>query len=180
MEKYANFDSLTELPNRRKWDKDSIECWCIGQKSQIPMTFGIIDIDYFKKYNDRYGHQQGDIALRRIANTINRVLFSHNGRIFRCGGEEFYFYLTHDHPHSNIDYVLDECIASIINLNIEHKGSLIADIITVSIGAVRIIPNDCLNLNSVMKCADQQLYQIKNSTRNDAKVVELNQDGLPI
>ena len=144
------------------------------------MTFGILDVDCFKKYNDRYGHQQGDIVLRRIAQTINRVLFSHNGRIYRCGGEEFYFYLNHDHPHSDIHYVLDECIASIMNLNIEHKDSLIADIITVSIGAVRVTPNDNISIEDVMECADQQLYHIKKSTRNGARFAELSQEGILI
>jgi len=180
LEKYANFDSLTELPNRRKWQQDSEEGWLIGQKTQTPMTFGILDVDCFKKYNDRYGHQQGDIVLRRIAQTINRVLFSHNGRIYRCGGEEFYFYLNHDHPHSDIHYVLDECIASIMNLNIEHKDSLIADIITVSIGAVRVTPNDNISIEDVMECADQQLYHIKKSTRNGARFAELSQEGILI
>jgi len=180
LEKYANFDSLTELPNRRKWRNDSEEVWQLAQKNNSELTFGIVDIDCFKLYNDTYGHQQGDIVLRRVANTINRVLYEHHGRIYRCGGEEFYFYIGNHKPIEDTPYVLDQCIANVMNLNIEHKSSSVINIVSVSIGAVKVKPNENLTIDDVMECADQQLYQIKNSTRNAAGYAELDTQGLVI
>ena len=180
LEKYANFDALTELPNRRKWHNDIQEQWQDAIQNQASIACGIIDIDCFKKYNDHYGHQQGDIVLRKVANTINRVLFDYHGRMYRCGGEEFYFYINHQNHASDIKFILDACVASIINLNIEHKDSLVADVISISIGAIKVKPNANLNIDDIIECADQQLYQVKKSTRNDAKIAVLDEQGLII
>lgn len=176
LEKYANFDSLTELPNRRKWVHDSNEFWYFAQENQIPITLGIVDIDCFKKYNDKYGHQQGDIVLRRVANTVNRVLFDHHGRIYRCGGEEFFFYLPHENDN-DINVILNECISSIEQLNIEHLDSLITNTISISLGAVYLIPNTHINIEEAMRQADEQLYQVKKTTRNAARYINLSDDS---
>jgi len=87
LEKFANFDSLTELPNRRKWEADIAANWRFSMEQNKAIVCGIVDIDYFKQYNDAYGHQQGDIVLRKVSNAIKRVLFDYHGNIYRCGGE---------------------------------------------------------------------------------------------
>jgi len=165
LEKFAHVDSLTELPNRRKWDIDSKNQWLFAKEHQKPLVFGIVDIDFFKKYNDSYGHQQGDIVLRKVANAIRRVLFDYHGAIYRCGGEEFHFYLSAEQVQS-VQTVLSECLECVTALDIQHQSSLASSLITISIGAVQIIPTAEVSLNEVMQLADEKLYQVKNTTRN--------------
>jgi len=172
LEKFAHFDSLTELPNRRKWQQDSVEQWQLAIKNNATMVYGIIDIDYFKKYNDNYGHQQGDIVLRKVSNTIRRVLFSIKGELYRCGGEEFYFYLPIN-DKIDIMAVLEQCLDSVFELEIQHQSSTVSPFLSISIGAIQIVAKRIFNLDQVMKCADKQLYHVKNSTRNAVKFVEI-------
>jgi diguanylate cyclase (GGDEF)-like protein len=171
LEKFANFDSLTELPNRRKWEHDSTELWNLSLINPLSLTFGIIDIDYFKKYNDLYGHQQGDIALRKVSQTIQRVLFIYGGAVYRCGGEEFYFYIP-NHISVNSQAITDECVSSIANLNILHEDSAVDNHLTISLGAVQVLPNEKIKPENVMKLADEKLYQVKNSTRNAVSFIK--------
>ncbi len=179
LQKFALFDSLTELPNRRKWQQDSVDSWFSAQQEHSPMVFGIIDVDHFKKYNDHYGHQSGDVVLRKIANTIKRKLYEFNGAIFRCGGEEFYFYFpVEDACAASI--VLATCLQSITDLAIPHQAVGANCLVSVSIGAVQIIPNENIALEQVMKQADERLYIVKNSTRNAVSLLELNQDNQQI
>ena len=167
LEHIANIDSLTELNNRRKWIQDTDNIWLSAQLHNTQMVFGILDIDHFKSYNDSYGHQQGDIALRKISHALKRSMFEHQGKIYRCGGEEFYFYLPAN--NKKIQQVLDHYISVINELNIEHTHSRTAPRITVSIGAVQLVPNTDINLLMVMEQADKLLYQVKRGSRNAAK-----------
>jgi len=170
LESFANFDSLTELPNRRKWEKDSVDNWRFALEHRKSIMYGIIDIDFFKLYNDSYGHQQGDIVLRKVANAIKRVLFDYQGAIFRCGGEEFYFYIpTND--NSDVQSILVECLESVTALGIQHTSSNACSTISVSIGAVQVTPNEDMLLTDIMQLADEKLYQVKNKTRNAADFV---------
>lgn len=173
LEGFANFDSLTELPNRRKWLVDSKNQWQFASDHQKSLVFGIIDVDFFKKYNDSYGHQQGDIVLRKVANAIRRVLFELNGAIYRCGGEEFYFYLPIDND-TQIEIELTECLDAVIQLNIQHQSSLASSLISVSIGAIQVTPNSEFSLDEVMDMADKKLYQVKSTTRNAVHFEVLN------
>jgi len=165
LEKFAHFDSLTELPNRRKWQTDSIEQWALAKENQQPIVLGIIDIDFFKQFNDCYGHLQGDIALRKIANAINRVLFNYLGKVYRCGGEEFYFYLP-TNKKNDIRSILAECLECVSELEIQHKSSMASTHTSVSIGAIQVLPTNETPLNQIMNLADEKLYQVKNTTRN--------------
>lgn len=165
LENFAHFDSLTELPNRRKWQTDSENLWRFAQEHQKKVVFGIIDIDCFKRYNDSYGHQQGDIVLRKVANAIRRVLFDYCGAIYRCGGEEFYFYLPTEN-NDNPQDILSKCLDAVIGLNIQHEASVASSVLTASIGAIAITPNADNSLEQVLKMADEKLYHVKQSTRN--------------
>jgi len=165
LEKFANFDSLTELPNRRKWQTDSIEQWELAKESHQAIVLGIIDIDFFKQFNDCYGHIQGDIALRKISNAINRVLFGHLGKVYRCGGEEFYFYLPANNKN-DIRSILAECLECVSELEIKHESSEVSAHTSISIGAIQVFPANDIPLNHIMSLADEQLYQVKNTSRN--------------
>jgi diguanylate cyclase (GGDEF)-like protein len=173
LQKFALFDSLTELPNRRKWQQDSVDYWLSSKNAQSAMIYGIIDVDHFKKYNDHYGHQQGDVALRKIANTIRRTLFEFGGAVFRCGGEEFYFYFPANQQFS-AEVTLAACLKSVENLAIPHHAISLNSLVSVSIGAVQVIPSDNNSVEQVMQQADERLYLVKNSSRNAVSFLNLN------
>jgi diguanylate cyclase (GGDEF)-like protein len=173
LQKFALFDSLTELPNRRKWQQDSVDYWLSSKNAQSAMVYGIIDIDHFKKYNDHYGHQQGDVALRKIANTIRRTLFEFGGAVFRCGGEEFYFYFPVNQQFS-AEITLTACLKSIENLAIPHHAINPSCLVSVSIGAIQVIPGDNSSVEQVMRQADKRLYLVKNSNRNAVSFLNIN------
>lgn len=179
LQRFALFDSLTELPNRRKWQQDSIDYWLSSKNAQSPMVYGMVDVDHFKKYNDYYGHQQGDVVLRKIANSIRRTLFEYGGEIFRCGGEEFYFYFPKDLNQST-DATLDACLNSVKKLAIPHQENDASEYISVSIGAVQLIPNDDTSIEEVMDKADERLYNVKNTTRNAVSFLDLSIDAQQI
>ncbi|MDO6425397.1 diguanylate cyclase [Thalassotalea sp. 1_MG-2023] len=165
LESFAHIDSLTELPNRRKWQEDSANQWEFAKANNKRLVLGIVDIDFFKKYNDSYGHQQGDIVLRKVANAIRRVLFEHDGAIYRCGGEEFYFYFPSE-KRTNIEEILAQCLEAVSGLEIQHQSSLASSILTASLGAVEVQPNDAHSVDSMLAIADEKLYRVKNTTRN--------------
>lgn len=173
LQKFALFDSLTELPNRRKWQQDSVDYWLSSKNAQCPMVYGIIDVDHFKKYNDHYGHQQGDVVLRKLANTIRRALFEYGGAIFRCGGEEFYFYFPANKKYT-AELILATCLKSVTELAIPHHAVHIDSVVSVSIGAIQVTPNDKTSIEQVMQQADERLYLVKNSTRNAVSYLDLN------
>lgn len=173
LQKFALFDSLTELPNRRKWQQDSVDYWISSKNAKSPMVYGIIDVDHFKKYNDHYGHQQGDVVLRKIANGIRRTLFEYGGAIFRCGGEEFYFYFPVQ-QQSCADEILTKCLTNTQELAIPHHAISQNSYVSVSIGAIQLIPNDKLSVEQIMQQADERLYMVKNSTRNAVSLLDLN------
>jgi diguanylate cyclase (GGDEF)-like protein len=177
LKKLALFDSLTELPNRRKWLQDSNESWLYARQKRSIMVYGIIDVDYFKKYNDHYGHPQGDVVLRKIAQTIKRNLYDYNGAIFRCGGEEFYFYfpVVASSAPSN---VLSVCLSSVTELAIEHHAVGTGCHVSVSIGAIQVIPHDHITVEQVMQQADKRLYLVKKDHRNAFSLLNLEQNNL--
>lgn len=168
LEKLAHIDSLTELPNRRSWDIDSLHYWKKASSQNHRMVFGIIDIDHFKKFNDHYGHQEGDIVLRKVSNTIKRTLFTYNGNIYRCGGEEFYFYMLYENK-SDVEIGLNHIVESVLSLQIDHPCKEHAPYLSISLGAISIQPSKAILLNEVMKSADELLYQVKKTSRNAAK-----------
>ncbi|TWX74197.1 diguanylate cyclase domain-containing protein [Colwellia sp. C1TZA3] len=171
----ALFDSLTELPNRRKWLQDSNESWLCARQTRSAMVYGIIDVDHFKKYNDHYGHPQGDVVLRKIAQTIKRNLYDYNGAVFRCGGEEFHFYFPVV-TSCTASTVLSICLNSITELAIEHHAVDTGCHVSVSIGAIQVIPHNNLTVDQVMQQADERLYLVKKDHRNAFSLLDLEQN----
>lgn len=165
LEQIANFDALTELPNRHKWQSDMTTLWDCALHTPMNVVVGVVDVDCFKLYNDRYGHQQGDLVLRKVAKAIERVLFEYDGRIYRCGGEEFYFYFpTSSCPE--VSQALENCRAAVMRLEIRHEVSAVHDFVTVSIGAVQYHPSPDDGVETAIEMADRQLYEVKQGSRN--------------
>ena len=124
----------------------------------------MIDIDYFKKYNDNYGHPEGDVILELVAKTIKESCRS-SDFIARYGGEEFTIIMLNTNKYEAID-VVERVRKNIQNLNIEHKYSEVSDIITLSIGITTAYIGSTKDYDEYIKKADDALYKAKQEGRN--------------
>jgi len=153
-------DQLTALPNRRSYDDVLPKELCIAKRHNYPLTLAILDIDFFKKYNDHYGHPQGDIALKDVANKLMASIKRPNDYMFRVGGEEFAFIFSGADVAQSQLY-LNQLRLEIEQLHIEHQSSDVSNCLTVSIGAYVLTPSESHNTQSLYVVADRALYLAK-------------------
>jgi len=166
-------DHLTDLYNRRKLQEIYPKKVDISSRENSYFCFFILDIDFFKNYNDTYGHQMGDRALRQIADILAGALRRHDDIVFRLGGEEFGGIIL-GRSKEAIEERLQNIQERIRAAGIEHKGSGIASSITVSMGAVISRPDKvCHTFEAQFFEADKALYKCKESGRNCTSVVEI-------
>jgi len=165
LEELSNKDVLTKLYNRRYLQNVFNKEFQTAKRHEYHFGFFILDIDYFKQYNDTYGHQKGDIALCALAEVLQTHMRRSEDFVFRLGGEEFCGICVSD-DKSKIQAQIKVLLHAIESLEIEHKSSLVAKVLTASIG-VKIINNfDEYNFDSLYKEADEALYVAKNEGRN--------------
>lgn len=165
-------DPLTELWNRRKYDETIVLEWNRCLRQQRPISLLFIDVDYFKNYNDLYGHVAGDATLIKIGNTLRTALSRPTDMVVRYGGEEFIVLLAEagkEEALLNAHRLLKKVEA----LAIPHEGSVVKNCITVSIGVATLLPDHHSRHEDLVKMADEALYQAKSNGRN--QVVDLNQ-----
>ena len=161
-------DGLTGIPNRRRfeaWAEDEIKR-CAQLKS--PLATLMIDIDHFKLYNDHYGHQQGDVCLRTVAQALQQVAQeAGTGMVARYGGEEFVglFRVAHS---TDLQTLIDQMVDKVRGAGLPHAQSQTYDTVTISLGACFCEVADQAVLASLLLQADQGLYQSKSSGRNKA------------
>ncbi len=165
LEKLASIDALTGLGNRRSLDSQLHHEWYDAKRHKHALSVIMIDVDYFKQYNDSYGHQQGDDCLKSIADVIETCLNRGTDLAFRYGGEEFSVLLP-DTDSSGAKLVAERIRQTIIQQRIEHQSSMIADHITVSCGISHQYPSSGLELDALISSADQALYEAKAHGRN--------------
>lgn len=161
----AYSDGLTGLPNRRRMDEYLADEFKRAARSCAPLSFVMADIDYFKQYNDAYGHQEGDFCLQRIANEIKATLCRPADLVARYGGEEFAIIL----PDTSMDGAValaEDIRMNIESLNILHKTSKVAVHVTLSLGVSGTLPNSNASENSLLAQADTALYHAKMNGRN--------------
>ncbi|MEL7557851.1 diguanylate cyclase [Stutzerimonas chloritidismutans] len=161
----AMVDGLTGITNRRGFDERFEAARAHARREQRPLSLLMIDIDYFKKYNDLYGHQQGDQCLRDVAQAIKAAVCRPHDQACRFGGEEFAVLLP-DTDEAGALKVAQKLHAAIAQLSIEHHASDAAKIVTLSIGAAVRLPSSTASLEQHLKWADEQLYRAKNEGRN--------------
>ncbi len=158
-------DGLTGLANRRHFDARLTQEWENATRESRPLALALVDIDSFKKYNDSYGHAQGDECLRQIA----EVLMSAGRRQYdvaaRYGGEEFALILP-DSTAKNAAKRAEALRKKIMALKIPHRASVTGKIVTVSIGVAAIIPSTSTQPTDLIARADQALYDAKKQGRN--------------
>jgi diguanylate cyclase len=158
-------DGLTQVANRRGFDEYWLQQWTILQQERQPISLILLDVDYFKNYNDHYGHLAGDECLRQVAQGISQLLMRSQDLLARYGGEEFVVVL----PHASIEgaqKVAETIMNAIYDLNLPHVKSLVSDRITASIGIACVVPNVNIAMEMPISLADKALYQAKQEGRN--------------
>ncbi|MCK4704144.1 MAG: GGDEF domain-containing protein [Gammaproteobacteria bacterium] len=158
-------DSLTSIPNRRYMDTVFHRELKRARREKRAFAFGILDIDYFKQYNDTYGHRKGDEALQQVAGALMESLQRGSDYYFRFGGEEFCF-LIYPSSFDEAKNTTKSIFTAIANLDIEHKANLVAPILTISLGLVFIDKVKNENMDFILKQADDLMYKGKNQGRN--------------
>lgn len=168
LEKLSFIDGLTKVANRRRFDEQLDILWRLHVRQQKPLTIMLCDIDYFKDYNDSYGHQKGDDALIQVAQVFAQVLSRQSDFVARYGGEEFAFLLpdTDVEGAGNVSLRIHEAIQE---LKIDHEQSLVSDWVTLSIGIVSYVPNNEETASSLVAMADKALYRAKQRGRNQSQ-----------
>ncbi len=161
----ANIDELTQIYNRRYMVTALEHCYDVCIKSSQYLSVIMLDIDYFKNYNDSLGHQMGDICLKQVAKVLTDVIHRHNDIVARYGGEEFIIILPNTEEGGAVA-VADKIVESIYAQNIPHPKSLIADRVTVSLGVTSCIPSANIKADDLIKAADNALYEAKGKGRN--------------
>ena len=159
-------DGLTGIANRRRFDETLAEEWKRMQRLGQPLTLGMIDIDWFKKYNDHYGHQAGDACLVAVASSLASTICRTGDLVARYGGEEFVF-IAPAVDHANGMAMGQKVCAAISALNLPHAPSLFQHV-TASIGIATWVPSAETSLKDLIELADQALYRAKASGRNRA------------
>ena len=159
LEHLTCFDSLTEIPNRRAFDDQLEKEWQRARREHKSLSLAILDIDYFKQYNDLYGHPAGDQCLRIMAANLTRSFARSSDFIARYGGEEFAVIL-YDNELETAIQLMEKSLAAFIARNIEHQGSNVNDCVTFSAGICAATPITD-SFSDFLNTADKQLYQAK-------------------
>lgn len=165
LQELSFIDSLTKVANRRSFDEQLRKLWHGHVREQQPLTLILCDIDYFKAFNDNYGHQQGDVALQEVAKVLRNVVQRGTDEVARYGGEEFAFLLP------NTDLKGGEIVAANIHQELASKGlthgySNVANRLTVSLGIASVIPLPSQDYGDLVGMADVALYKAKAAGRN--------------
>lgn len=163
----ATLDGLTKIPNRRRFDDYLAREWKRHLRKQEPLALILIDIDYFKRYNDYYGHQGGDDCLVRVAQMIAQMARCSTDLVARYGGEEFAAIL----PYTNTQAALmlaESMRQAIASLAIPHAQSKVSSYVSLSLGVASLIPTPEITPEDLIARADKALYAAKNQGRNQA------------
>jgi diguanylate cyclase (GGDEF)-like protein len=158
-------DGLTGIANRRRLDESLAREWLRGRRNQSPLSVCLIDIDFFKRFNDCYGHAAGDDCLRRVALALASVSRRPADLVARYGGEEFVCVLP-DTDAAGADLLADKFRGAVIALGIPHADSTIAGQVTISGGVATAIPTKESSAAELLEAADRLLYQAKKTGRN--------------
>ncbi|MEW5756490.1 MAG: diguanylate cyclase [Pseudomonadota bacterium] len=165
LQRLSVLDGLTGVANRRHFDEVLQQEWKRASREHAPMSIILLDIDYFKKFNDNYGHQGGDDCLRRVARAISKIIKRPGDLFARYGGEEFVAVL----PQTDLAgaaIIAEEMRRSVEQENIPHGHSGAADHVTISIGVATVTVSDGLEPLEAVEMADKALYMAKEQGRN--------------
>ncbi|SMC61075.1 diguanylate cyclase (GGDEF) domain-containing protein [Desulfocicer vacuolatum DSM 3385] len=165
LEQLSYLDGLTGISNRRYFDAIITKEWRRSMRDHSPISIAMIDIDYFKLYNDTYGHQNGDDCLKKVAHALKDALFRPGDFIARYGGEEFVAVMTNIGLDGALE-VASRMQHNIKRLTIPHELSEVSELVTVSIGLACTVPQKGSESTQLIGKADNCLYNAKKKGRN--------------
>ncbi|MEW6130211.1 MAG: diguanylate cyclase [Acidobacteriota bacterium] len=161
----ATLDGLTNIANRRRFKEFLAQEWQRAGREQTKLSLLLMDVDYFKPYNDTYGHQSGDECLKQVARVLSDTVKRTTDLAARYGGEEFVVVLSGT-DEQGASVVAERIRAQIELLQIPHRGSKVSDHVTISIGVATFIPDGSNEAEELIAAADEALYQAKENGRN--------------
>lgn len=173
----AEHDPLTGAKNRRVFDERLGALWQQAIRDQHTLSILLLDVDHFKAFNDRYGHQAGDQVLRRIARTLQTFVRRPHDVLARYGGEEFAVIL-YDFDLLQTRELADKMRSAVHELDIEHRGSPMFRSVTASVGVAVVAPTPKRDPRGALQLADQALYDAKRGGRNRIEVRDDDQHEL--
>ncbi|WP_027179402.1 GGDEF domain-containing response regulator [Maridesulfovibrio bastinii] len=165
LEGLANYDALTEIPNRRNYELSVDREWRRCQRAFLPISLAMVDVDCFKQYNDNYGHTAGDVALKKVAGIISSAINRPCDLAARYGGEEFVILLPETDAYG-ARYLVEDIRKKVEQLEIKHEFSPINPFLTISIGGVTLIPGVTNSAEVLIESADAMMYQAKRGGKN--------------
>lgn len=165
LEEMSFKDGLTGVANRRRFDFIMDVEWGNARRNKQPMSLIMLDIDYFKQYNDHYGHLQGDSCLKQVAAILSKVGTRARDFLARFGGEEFVFILPETHAKSAMK-IAERCREMLADAQIPHEESQVDQVLTASIGVSTIIPCHDDIMHTFIETVDRRLYQAKQKGRD--------------
>jgi diguanylate cyclase (GGDEF)-like protein len=165
LQRLASLDGLTQLFNRRRFDQSLEAEWLRLARERSPLSLILCDIDFFKAYNDTYGHPAGDICLQQVASIIKETVKRPADLVARYGGEEFAVILPNTDAVGAV-HVAEEIRTRVKANKIEHRGSDRSQCITLSLGVATLVPTHQLTTATLIALADQALYQAKAAGRD--------------
>ena len=165
VEQLSLLDGLTGIANRRMFDLTLDREWGHAKRDKAPLSLILLDIDFFKEYNDHYGHLQGDECLKRVAKALQGITKRTMDLVGRYGGEEFVFILPETNT-MNACLLAEQCISAIKQLKIPHIRSTISDVVTLSAGVSTLVPVGETPSSALIEYADKLLYKAKQNGRN--------------
>ena len=172
LEKLSMYDGLTNIRNRRFFDETFEKTFSEIKRDKKSLAVLMIDIDFFKPYNDNYGHGQGDETLRKVAKALEKTIKRASDFVARYGGEEFVILLK-DINKDGVEAVANNLLNAIRELKITHEFSKIENYVTVSIGASFYNSSSDITKLELLLKADETLYNVKNSGRNNFAILEV-------
>ena len=168
-------DGLTGIANRRLFDRTIEAEWSRAVRNSLSISLVMIDIDFFKNYNDSLGHQAGDDALKKIAVTMQQNFKRPGDLVARYGGEEFVALLP-ETSQNGTDMLAERLRKEVEGLKIPHPDSKIGEFVTISLGVTQFIPRRGSRHDKLISLADKALYQAKHGGRNRVVRMDLSKE----
>jgi len=169
LEHLATHDGLTQLANRRSFDIHLQQEWSRLLRDQAPLSLILCDIDYFKPYNDTYGHPAGDVCLQQVAQALEQVAQRPADLVARYGGEEFTIVLP-DTDLAGAEAIARAIQQALAELGLYHGASPLGQHITLSLGIASLIPTTGQKAQTLIDQADAALYTAKQQGRDRFQV----------
>ncbi|OHX21790.1 sensor domain-containing diguanylate cyclase [Chromobacterium sphagni] len=165
----SRVDPVTGIANRRCFEESLDGEWRRARRLGAPLGMLMIDIDYFKLYNDHYGHVSGDYCLREVAQAIRSSVRRPQDLVARYGGEEIICLLP-DTTEDGVACVGEAVLEAVRDLQLPHVGSAISAIVTISVGGASVLPRETPDSRQLVEAADRQLYRAKQQGRNRMEI----------